>query len=56
MSREFQVPEIPTDGSQPPVVHPASVQHLPGEAWERVGDNRFQPKRIKGSLLGRELG
>jgi len=43
----------------PPVAglpEPPIPQHQPAEAWQRVGDNRYMPRRIKGSLLGRELG
>jgi hypothetical protein len=26
------------------------------QAWEMIENGRYQPRRIKGSLLGRELG
>jgi hypothetical protein len=39
-----------------PAPLPPIPQHEPGQAWELVGDNRYRPRRIKGSLLGRELG
>jgi hypothetical protein len=39
------------EAQQPPI-----PQHQPADAWQRVGDNRYMPRRIKGSLLGRELG
>jgi hypothetical protein len=28
----------------------------PVAAWEMIENGRYQPRRIKGSLLGRELG
>ncbi|MFM7162557.1 MAG: hypothetical protein ACKO3P_19540 [Planctomycetaceae bacterium] len=44
--------DVPGSGTpQPPI-----PQHQPAEAWQRVGDNRYMPRRIKGSMLGRELG
>jgi hypothetical protein len=39
------LPALPQDaGAQPP------------QAWEMIENGRYQPRRIKGSCLGRELG
>ena len=45
---------------------PEPVAQLPGEfssgetakilAWEMIENGRYRPRRIKGSLLGRDLG
>jgi hypothetical protein len=32
------------------------AEFSPGEAWERVDVGRYMPRRIRGSLRGRELG
>ena len=39
----------------------AGVHSLPGEvepvrAWQRIDTGRYQPRRIRGSFPGRELG
>lgn len=31
-------------------------QESPPRAWEMIENGRYQPRRIKGSCLGRELG
>jgi hypothetical protein len=36
-----------------------SVPEVPAEPvkpWERIENGRYQPRRIRGSYLGRELG
>jgi hypothetical protein len=33
-----------------------SVSADPPEAWEMVAEGRYQPRRIRGSLRGRQLG
>jgi len=38
-----------------PVPAPDSVAEPP-RAWEMIENGRYQPRRIKGSCLGRELG
>ena len=54
------LPTSPGAGSPAPLgaeaQQPPIPQHQPADAWQRVGDNRYMPRRIKGSLLGRELG
>ena len=35
-------------------LHPDPAE--PVAAWEEIENGRYQPRRIKGSLLGRELG
>ena len=41
-----------TLSASPP--HGADVEKPP--AWEMIAPGRYQPRRIRGSLLGRELG
>ena len=41
--------------SESPVV-PASVEASAPAPWEMIENGRYQPKRIKGSCVGRELG
>lgn len=38
----------------PPLGPPAD--HTPPAPWEMIENGRYQPRRIKGSCLGRELG
>ena len=37
-----------------PISHEPDAELAP--AWEMIENGRYQPRRIKGSLLGRELG
>ena len=39
-------------GSQPVLPNDAGL----AQAWEMIEEGRYQPRRIKGSCLGRELG
>jgi hypothetical protein len=44
------------------LIEPEPICPLPREAankmsaWQMIENGRYQPRRIKGSLLGRELG
>jgi hypothetical protein len=38
----------------PPLPEEAGVEKPP--AWELIAAGRYRPRRIRGSLLGRELG
>jgi hypothetical protein len=42
------VPGLGTHGLEVPVAK--------SQAWEMIENGRYQPRRIKGSCLGRELG
>jgi hypothetical protein len=46
--RGIALPETPTD-------LPAQSAEAP-QPWEMIENGRYQPRRIKGSCLGRELG
>ncbi len=35
---------------------PAQIDNAQPSAWKEIENGRFQPQRIKGSCLGRELG
>lgn len=46
-------------GNSGQVPAPAAAEPIPPRehpAWEEIELGRFQPRRIRGSLLGRELG
>ncbi len=42
-----------TGGREPPPPEPAGEQPA---AWKEIENGRYQPRRIRGSCLGRELG
>ena len=42
------------DATQPAVSPGTGAEHP--EAWEMIENGRYQPRRIKGSCVGRELG
>jgi hypothetical protein len=44
-----------TADSTQPVIPPDAAVDQP-RAWEMIENGRYQPRRIKGSCLGRELG
>jgi hypothetical protein len=44
-----------TAKSMQPVIPPDAAAEQP-RAWEMIENGRYQPRRIKGSCLGRELG
>jgi len=47
----------PTNSPEPgatPLTQGAEVEKPP--AWEMIETGRYRPRRIRGSLLGRELG
>jgi hypothetical protein len=52
--------EIARSRSKPEGLEPQPARDQPGvdkpPAWEMIETGRYRPRRIKGSLLGRELG
>jgi hypothetical protein len=38
-----------------PAISPETAAEQP-QAWEMIENGRYQPRRIKGSCVGRELG
>jgi hypothetical protein len=47
-------PDDSEEPEMPPLLQEAEVQNPP--AWELIEKGRYRPRRIRGSLLGRELG
>jgi hypothetical protein len=43
------------DSVERPVL-PIQIDEAQPAAWEMIENGRYQPRRIKGSCLGRELG
>jgi hypothetical protein len=44
------------DDSSERTALPDQVEDAQPAAWEMIENGRYQPRRIKGSCLGRELG
>ncbi len=44
------------DSMLDPTAIPVQVDDAQPSAWKEIENGRFQPQRIKGSCLGRELG
>ena len=44
------------ESASEPVAVPDQIDDAQPAAWEMIENGRYQPRRIKGSCLGRELG
>jgi hypothetical protein len=44
------------EGSSEPTAPAGQIDEAQPAAWEMIENGRYQPRRIKGSCLGRELG
>lgn len=44
------------DFADPVHAEPSLEAAVPPAAWEMIENGRYQPRRIKGSCVGRELG
>ena len=44
------------DDSSEPTALTGQIDEAQPAAWEMIENGRYQPRRIKGSCLGRELG